>query len=173
VDLSKGRLLIATDCCKCVEVSAAEGRLIRGSLNLWGLLKPCLFKQIKKSSFVVTAWPLTGTGKQALELIRSVSDPDATHNCWGELIAAYFLSCLHKLLFMGLHVGECVWASRIQNDIPPVLIDYFVSCICALIKQRKPCKDQHLHLHVQHTAVAKSTAALMMESRGERQEGRS
>ena len=50
--------------------------------------------QIKKSSFVVTAWPLDrGTGKQALEFIRSVSDPDATHNCWGEVV-------MHALLYL-------------------------------------------------------------------------
>ncbi|KAF5829669.1 ribosomal protein S5 domain 2-type protein [Dunaliella salina] len=47
------------------------------------LARPVTYEvEVKKSRFVVTAWPIESGGKQALELIKGASDPDATHNCF-------------------------------------------------------------------------------------------
>jgi hypothetical protein len=37
--------------------------------------------EVQKSKFIATAFPVA-TGNQALECIRSASDPSASHNCW-------------------------------------------------------------------------------------------
>jgi len=40
-----------------------------------------LTEEIKKSRFIVNAAPVT-SAEQAAQFIDSISDPNATHNCW-------------------------------------------------------------------------------------------
>lgn len=50
-----------------------------------------LERDIKKSIFLAQAAPVS-TPAEAMEFIASVSDPDATHNCWAYLIGQTYRS---------------------------------------------------------------------------------
>ncbi|WP_041247317.1 IMPACT family protein [Komagataeibacter medellinensis] len=50
-----------------------------------------LERDIKKSIFLAQAAPVS-TPTEAMEFIASVSDPDATHNCWAYLIGQTYRS---------------------------------------------------------------------------------
>ena len=50
-----------------------------------------LEREVKKSIFLAQAAPVS-TPAEAMEFIASVSDPDATHNCWAYLIGQTYRS---------------------------------------------------------------------------------
>ncbi|WP_130730862.1 YigZ family protein [Komagataeibacter xylinus] len=50
-----------------------------------------LEREVKKSIFLAQAAPVA-TPAEAMEFIASVSDPDATHNCWAYLIGQTYRS---------------------------------------------------------------------------------
>ncbi|GIL75734.1 hypothetical protein Vretimale_15284 [Volvox reticuliferus] len=63
-------------------VSAAEG--------FWTLQSYVLYEdEIKKSKFVVHAWPVSSSA-EAFALIRSASDPSASHNCFAFRVGSEF-----------------------------------------------------------------------------------
>jgi uncharacterized YigZ family protein len=56
--------------------------VLRSSCRYLTLARPTqMTTEVKKSKFITTAWPIT-SASQAMALVESTSDRDASHNCW-------------------------------------------------------------------------------------------